>query len=194
MRDPDDAPNSPRLGAKARRNGDPVPLPGDYQHRALTEGRPIQRRWHEMKLELLDWFFTPAAGERILDVGCGSGVFANRLAKLGAQVTAVDSNAKAVEYGERTFARDNLEFRRGLLDELGLPDDSFDAAVCLKVIEHVYPAQTDALLADLRRDGGPGRRAGRADFLTARTNHHRRPMTFRSGFCSSPKLKVSGGS
>ena len=142
----------------ARRFGDPAPLPGDYEHRALTEGHPIQRRWHEMQLELLDWFFIPSAGERVLDVGCGSGVFANRLAELGAQVTAVDSNAESVEYGARTFARDNLEFRRGLLDELNLPENSFDSAVCLEVIEHVWPAQTDALLADLRRVLRPGGR------------------------------------
>ena len=152
------SPDSPDSGADARRLGDPIPLSGDYEHRALTEGHPIQRRWHEMQLELLDWFFIPSAGERVLDVGCGSGVFANRLAELGAQVTAVDSNAESVEYGERTFVRDNLEFRRGLLDELGLPDNSFDSAVCLEVIEHVYPAQTDALLADLRRVLRPGGR------------------------------------
>ena len=158
MSNPDAASGPPRPGPGGRRFGDPVPLPGDYEHRALTEGHPVQRRWHEMQLELLDWFFIPSAGERVLDVGCGSGVFANRLAELGAQVTAVDSNAESVEYGERVFARDNLKFRRGLLDELGLPDHSFDSAVCLEVVEHVQPAQTDALLADLRRALRPGGR------------------------------------
>lgn len=40
---------------------------------------------------------------RVLDVGCGSGTFAGRLAKAGYQVTALDNNAAAVQ-----LARENL--------------------------------------------------------------------------------------
>ena len=139
-----------------RRLGDPVPLPGDYQHLALTQGPAVQRRWHETKLELLDWFFTPQPEARVLDVGCGSGVFASRMAELGAQVTAADSNSAAVDYGTRTFARPGLEFRLGLVDELEFPDSAFDAAVCLEVVEHIYPAQVEKLLSDLSRILRPG--------------------------------------
>ena len=139
-----------------RRLGDPTPFPGNYQHLALTQGPAVQRRWHETKMELLDWFFTPQPEARVLDVGCGSGVFASRMAELGAQVTAVDSNPAAVDYGTRTFARPGLEFRLGLVDELEFPDSACDAAVCLEVVEHIYPAQTEKLLSDLRRILRPG--------------------------------------
>ena len=141
-----------------RRLGDPVPLDGDFEHYALTQGPAMQRRWHETKLELLDWFFIPKPGEKILDVGCGSGVFASRMTELGAKVTAVDSNKKVVDYGTEHFARDGLEFRLGLLDELDLADDSYDAAACLEVVEHVFAEQADKLLADLRRILRPGGR------------------------------------
>ena len=142
----------------SRRMGDPVPLPGDFEHYALTKGPAMQRRWHETKLELLDWFFPPVAGERILDVGCGSGVFASRMAELGAKVTAVDSNKKVVDYGTEHFARDGLEFRLGMLDELEMADDSYDAAVCLEVVEHVFAEQVERLLADFHRILRPGGR------------------------------------
>ena len=102
-------PQVPRKNLSAdgtRRMGDPVPLPGDFEHYALTQGAAMQRRWHETKLELLDWFFIPEKGEKILDVGCGSGVFASRMAELGAEVTAVDSNEKVIDYG-----RENLSGR-----------------------------------------------------------------------------------
>ena len=154
----DDIPPHNLSADGARRLGDPFPLPGDYEHRALTQGPAMQRRWHETKLELLDWFFPPVPGERILDVGCGSGVFASRMAELGAQVTAVDSNPEVVNYGTRHFARDGLEFRRGLLDELGFADGSYDAATCLEVVEHVFAAQADKLFCDLRRIVRPGGR------------------------------------
>ena len=154
-------PQVPRKNLSAdgtRRMGDPVPLPGDFEHYALTQGAAMQRRWHETKLELLDWFFIPEKGEKILDVGCGSGVFASRMAELGAEVTAVDSNEKVIDYGRENFERAGLEFRLGLLDELGLADASCDGAVCLEVVEHVFPEQVERLLADLRRIVRPGGR------------------------------------
>ena len=142
----------------SRRMGDPAPLPGNFEHYALTKGPAMQRRWHETKLELLDWFFIPKAGEKILDIGCGSGVFASRMAELGAQVTAIDSNRKVVDYGSEHFAREGLEFRLGHLDELNLADASYDAAACLEVVEHVFADQVERLLADLRRILRPGGR------------------------------------
>ena len=155
------SPRVPRKNLSAdgtRRMGDPTPLPGDFEHYALTQGAAVQRRWHETKLELLDWFFIPEKGEKILDVGCGSGVFASRMAELGAEVTAVDSNEKVIDYGRENFERTGLEFRLGLLDELGLADASCDGAVCLEVVEHVFPEQVERLLADLRRIVRPGGR------------------------------------
>ena len=142
----------------ARRTGDVIAIPGDYQHRALTQGSPVQRFWHRSKLNLLDWFFTPVAGEKILDVGCGSGVFSDAMASRGARVTSVDANADAVAYATKTFARDGMEVRRGYMDELALPDASFDAATVLEIIEHVYIDQVRKLLGDLRRVLKPGGR------------------------------------
>lgn len=138
--------------------GDPKPFPGNYQHMALTQGPAIQRRWHETKLELLEWFFIPEKGEKILDVGCGSGVFASRMTELGAETTAIDSNADAINYGGEVFARPGLEFRLGLLDEMDFAESSYDAAVCLEVAEHIYEGQVDKMLSDLRRILRPGGR------------------------------------
>ncbi|MBI4510533.1 MAG: class I SAM-dependent methyltransferase [Deltaproteobacteria bacterium] len=139
-----------------RRLGDAISIPGDYQHRALTEGPSVQRYWHKAKLELLDWIFTATKGERVLDVGCGSGVLADKLASQGADVLGIDANPSAIEYATRAFGRAGLEFRLGYLDELQLETASFDKAACLEVVEHVYPNQVRELLADLRRVLKPG--------------------------------------
>ena len=141
-----------------RRTGDAIEIAGDYQHKALTEGPAVQRFWHHSKIGLLDWAFEPRPGEQIVDVGCGSGVFADAMARRGARVLGVDANGAAVAYATRTFAREGLEFQRGLLDELALPAASFDAATCLEVIEHVYPDQVRKLLGSLFQHVRPGGR------------------------------------
>ncbi|MCB9832635.1 MAG: methyltransferase domain-containing protein [Planctomycetes bacterium] len=140
---------SDQLPEDARRLGDAIAIPGDYQHRALTEGPPVQRHWHRAKLELLDWFCPPLPGGRALDVGCGSGVIADALATRGMEVLAVDANPEAVRYARTTFGRPGLELREGYLDELELPAASFDLATCLEIIEHVHLPQIEKLLGDL---------------------------------------------
>ena len=141
-----------------RRLGDAIEIPGEYQHRALLEGPAVQRAWHREKLELLDWFFSVAQGERVLDVGCGSGVFAHRLAAHGCDVLGVDANPRAVAYARATFAANGLAFREGYLDALDLPSASFDAATCMEIVEHVEPFQVAELLATLHRVLRPGGR------------------------------------
>ena len=49
-----------------------------------------------------------APGERLLDMGCGSGLVALHAAKAGAQVTAADINPFAVDCTRRNAARNNL--------------------------------------------------------------------------------------
>ena len=143
--------------SSTRRLGDTAEIPGSYQHRALTEGPPIQRFWHRSKLALLDWAFPVQKDERVLEIGAGSGVFADAIAARGATVIGVDANPSAVDYATHTFARPGLTFLRGYLDELSFDKGSFDKATCLEVVEHVYPNQVERLLQDvsaLLRPGG----------------------------------------
>jgi 2-polyprenyl-3-methyl-5-hydroxy-6-metoxy-1,4-benzoquinol methylase len=134
---------------KERRLGDAMAIDGAYQHRALIEGPPIQRFWHTAKLNLLDWLFPVAFADRILDVGTGSGVMSDAMASRGADVDGVDANPAAIRYASATFGRPGLRFHQGFLDELAFPPASFDKALCLEVIEHVYPNQVKKLLSDL---------------------------------------------
>src|ERR1035437_8508378 len=89
-----------------------------------------------------------AAGDHVLDVGCGEGLFASELARSGARVVGIDV---AEEPLERARERDpELELRR-VQDggEWDLPDASFDVVWAGEVIEHV--ADTAAWLSEVRR-------------------------------------------
>lgn len=79
-------------------------------------------------------------GARILDCACGSGVFARRLAQLGARVTAFDFSEKFLERAKaRTTEHvERIEYHhRDATDEaqlLTLGKRQFDAAVCLMAL------------------------------------------------------------
>ena len=90
---------------------------------------------------------TPLAGRTALDVGCGAGLLAEPLARLGAQVTGLDASAELIAAAQEHARASglNIEYRAGELAEL---DGQFDLITCMEVIEHVAdPAAFVAALA-----------------------------------------------
>lgn len=77
-------------------------------------------------------------GQRILDVGCGPGFYAEELVSRGAYVVGFDSSASMVDLA-RGRVGDGAEFRvHDLAEPLDwLEDESFDAAVAPLVIHYV---------------------------------------------------------
>ena len=76
-------------------------------------------------------------GARILDVGCGAGLFFDALERLG-HVEGIESDALAVGQAGRWRSRIHI----GELDETFQPGGGFDLILLLDVVEHVdRPAQ-----------------------------------------------------
>ena len=143
-----------------RYTGDRIAIEGEYQYRVLNHGPAPQRFWHEAKLREAERWIAPRAGEAILDVGCGSGVLASRLAKHeGVRVIGVDGNRSAWEFATGHWKLPNLEFRLGLVDELDIASESIDKIAFLEVIEHINEAQGLAVLKTFHRILKPGGRA-----------------------------------
>lgn len=147
------------MSDSARRTGDTVAIDGEYQHRATHQSRyAAQRFWHQKRFEVCFELLELAPGMRVLDAGCGSGVFSERIARSpGVHVVAVDANDAAVAFAQRKYACANLEVRRGHVDELAFEPQTFDRIACLEVIEHIHVEQARAMLrafARLLRPGG----------------------------------------
>ncbi len=98
------------------------------------------------------------AGKRVVDVGCGGGIFAEALARLGANVTGIDLSEKGIgvarlhQYESGTSVDYRLVAAEALAEEMPA---AFDVVTCLELLEHVpEPASTVAACRALARDGG----------------------------------------
>jgi 2-polyprenyl-6-hydroxyphenyl methylase/3-demethylubiquinone-9 3-methyltransferase len=94
----------------------------------------------------------------VIDIGCGSGVIANHLARCAARVDAVDVNPSAVEYARAHAAGPNVRFHLGWAEDLAFGENTFDFAYCMEVIEHLPLGQISRFLAHVRRILKPGGR------------------------------------
>ena len=92
---------------------------GDLWHRTLIDPALLQE-------------VGSVAGLKVLDLGCGNGYLARKLAKQGANVTGVDSSARLIERARARESQSRLGITYHTTDaaHLGmLEDDSFDIVV-----------------------------------------------------------------
>lgn len=96
------------------------------------------------------------AGLRVLDVGCGGGLLAEELARLGCIVSGVDPAPGSIATAQRHAATSGLTiaYRVGQGEALPYPAASFDLVTCVDVLEHV--ADVGLVLAEIARVLRPG--------------------------------------
>ncbi|MCL6679734.1 bifunctional 2-polyprenyl-6-hydroxyphenol methylase/3-demethylubiquinol 3-O-methyltransferase UbiG [Sphingomonas sp. RG327] len=95
----------------------------------------------------------PLTGKSALDVGCGAGLLAEPLARLGAKVTAVDAAPGLIAAAE-LHARGqglDIDYRVAAVEEL---TGAFDLVTSLEVVEHV--AEPAAFIRALAARLAPG--------------------------------------
>jgi 2-polyprenyl-6-hydroxyphenyl methylase / 3-demethylubiquinone-9 3-methyltransferase len=99
--------------------------------------------------------FAPLAGKTALDVGCGAGLLAEPLARMGARVTGLDAAPENIGAARDHAAAMGLdvEYVAGGIEDL--PGRRFDLVTSMEVIEHVSnPAAFVAGLAEALAPGG----------------------------------------
>ncbi|GEM_PF-5473281 len=83
--------------------------------------------------------FPLAEGVRLLDAGSGEGYGAALLARVAADVTAIDVDAHAIESAKRNYPLPNLHFQLVDADaDYPFPEKSFDLVTSFEVIEHIH--------------------------------------------------------
>jgi 2-polyprenyl-6-hydroxyphenyl methylase / 3-demethylubiquinone-9 3-methyltransferase len=99
----------------------------------------------------------PLAGLDLLDVGCGAGLFAEPLARLGANVVGVDPATAAIEAARRHAEETGawLAYRAATVEDLAAEEHRFDIVSTMEVIEHAAdPKHFIATAASLVKPGG----------------------------------------
>lgn len=96
----------------------------------------------------------PLSGKLVADIGCGAGLLAEPLTRLGGQVTGIDAAPENIEAARLHAAGQGLEidYRIGGAEAL---DRSYDLITCMEVVEHVadVPAFLSGLSAALAHGG-----------------------------------------
>lgn len=118
----------------------PLAIPRvQYVHRVLTE-----QSQHTPK------------SIQVLDLGCGGGLVAEEMARLGYCVTGIDPSERSIAVA-RTHAHEGglaIDYRSGMGETLPFETSTFEAAYCLDVLEHV--SAVEKVLAEIQRVLKPG--------------------------------------
>jgi ubiquinone/menaquinone biosynthesis C-methylase UbiE len=103
-------------------------------------GQYIFSRQKELILELV----APRAGERVLDIGCGTGDHLQLFREKWCQVTGVDCSEEMLEISRRKLGN-HAELKLGQAEGLPFSDDEFDIVTMINALEiTVNPRQAIA--------------------------------------------------
>ncbi len=122
-----------------------------------SEFKPLHRI-NPLRLNWIDGY-SPLAGKRVLDVGCGGGILADAMARKGANVLGIDLAVKSLRVAElhaMEAGTENIAYQEIAVEDLAAQrPGEFDVVTCMEMLEHVPdPASVVTALGRLVKPGG----------------------------------------
>lgn len=102
------------------------------EFKPLHEINPLRLHFIDERVQL--------NAKRVLDVGCGGGILSESMAKLGADVTAIDMGKAPLSVARLHAMESEVEvnYQQITVEELAQQQPhSFDAVSCMEMLEHV---------------------------------------------------------
>ena len=121
-----------------------------------SEFRPL----HQINPLRLDWIDALASlkGKKVVDVGCGGGILAEAMARLGANVKGIDLAEKPLKVAQLHGLESGVkvDYEAIAAEDLAAREaGQYDVVTCMEMLEHVPdPAATIAACSQLAKPGG----------------------------------------
>lgn len=127
----------------------------------LSEHTDLASRKNETIKSTVDWVLSHCKDEalKILDLGCGPGLYSEMLAKLGHHVTGVDFSQNSIEYARKKAESKNLQIKYLNKDytKLELPENQFDLVILVYTdFGPLLPGERELLLKKIKTVLKPG--------------------------------------
>jgi 2-polyprenyl-6-hydroxyphenyl methylase/3-demethylubiquinone-9 3-methyltransferase len=138
--DPEDVARFDRLGEQWWNTSGPMAALHKFNPVRVAYLRDLLSRHFKIEGRLRDRHGpTPLRGLRVLDIGCGGGILSEPLARLGAEVTAIDPAPRNIEIAGAHAALGGLsiDYRCTTAEDLVGEGASFDVVLAMEVVEHV---------------------------------------------------------
>src|ERR671939_1593302 len=133
-----------------------------------TEGRVLHRaRWYDLFGKVISFgrdraireklieLAAPAPGEKVLDVGCGTGTLAIALkSSVGtSEVHGIDASPEMIEVAKEKAAKtgSDIDFQVALIEAIPFPDATFDLVTSSLMLHHLPDDLKRRGLAEIRR-------------------------------------------
>lgn len=105
--------------------------------KTLHQINPVRTEYVKQFVELTD--------KKVLDVGCGGGVFSEAMAANGGKVTAIDLAEDSLEVAKLHLYESHLkiDYKQQSVEDFAKENaNSFDLVVCMEMLEHVPDPQS----------------------------------------------------
>ena len=132
----------------------------EIESKASLFGRIERGQWSQefRYLRSREWL-GQLEGKRVLDLGCGRGLYLKYLRELKAEVIGVDVVAEALRIARQYAGEASLGLCLGSGSSLPFLDQSFDAVLSIEVLSHVPHAHQEEVVKEIGRVLRPGGRA-----------------------------------
>lgn len=138
-----------------REDCDPARLERTYAQFPLIN--KVVSRWHAVYRQRIKPLLSATADTTLLDIGCGGGDIAAALARWAARdglrliITAVDPDARAIDFARRHNALPHLSFSSVHSSDLVAEGATFDVVISNHLLHHLGQEELDVLLRDSER-------------------------------------------
>jgi ubiquinone/menaquinone biosynthesis C-methylase UbiE len=163
-------------------------LHGWFIDACLFRGKGRELRQRTIRLASLQ------PGETVLDVGCGTGTLAievQRHVGSAGRVVGIDPSSEQIARAREKAERRNVpvEFQVGVIEQLDLPDQTFDVMLSTLMMHHLPVSLKRQGLMEIARALKPGGRLVIADF-TRKQERAGQAARFHAGGSSLHELAV----